>query len=64
MISYEPFFKTLREKGMVISNLRGNVLHPTTITKINKGEYIDLETIEKICLFLDVKIEEVVEIKK
>jgi DNA-binding Xre family transcriptional regulator len=64
MISYEPLFKSLREKGMVISDLRGNVLHPTTIAKIYKGEYVDLETIDKICVYLNVGIEDVIEIKK
>ena len=64
MISYDPLFSTLRNKNMVISDLRGNVLNSRTIAKINRGESVNLSTIERICLYLDVRIEEVVEIKK
>jgi DNA-binding Xre family transcriptional regulator len=64
MISYEPLFRTLRDKNMVISDLRGNILNSRTIAKINRGESVNLSTIERICLYLDVRIEEVVEIKK
>lgn len=62
MISYRPLFKTLQTKGLVISNLRGDILHPATIAKINKGEYIGLQTIDKICQELKVSITEVVEV--
>lgn len=64
MISYEPLFRTLRNKNMVISDLRGDILNSRTIAKINRGESVNLSTIERVCLYLDVRIEEVVEIKK
>jgi DNA-binding Xre family transcriptional regulator len=64
MISYKPLFKTLEKKKMVISDMRDIILNSRTIAKINRGEPVNLSTIEKICLHLDVKIEEVVEIKK
>jgi DNA-binding Xre family transcriptional regulator len=64
MISYEPLFKTLEKKKMVISDMRDLILNSRTIAKINRGEPVSLSTIEKICLYLDVRIEEVVEIKK
>jgi DNA-binding Xre family transcriptional regulator len=64
MISYEPLFKTLEKKKMVISDMRDVILNSRTIAKIYRGEPVNLSTIEKVCLHLDVKIEEVVEIKK
>ena len=64
MISYEPLFRTLEKKNMVISDMRGDILNSRTIAKIYRGESVNLSTIEKICLFLDVSIEDVVEIKK
>lgn len=63
MISYEPLFKTLKEKEMVISDLRDIILNSRTIAKINRGESINLSTVEKICVHLNVRIEEVILIK-
>lgn len=62
MISYAPLFKTLEEKGLVISSLRGHGIHPTTVAQINNNESIKLEKIEKICIILQVPIERIVEI--
>lgn len=65
MISYEPLFKTLNEKGLAINEMRkNNILNSRTIAKIYKNESVNLTTIEKICLFLDVNIEDVVKISK
>lgn len=64
IISYEPLFKTLEEKKLVISSLRNNPLHPTTIAKIYKNESVSLSKIEEICLVLNVPIEKVVKISR
>ena len=53
MVSYTPLFTTLTKKGMTKTELRKNM---------SKGEYISLETIDKICLYLNCKIEDVIEI--
>lgn len=64
MISYKPLFDTLRTKGLYINVFRENKLvHPRNISKINKGEPVNLEVITVICLTLQVPIEKVVEIK-
>lgn len=60
MIDFSPLHKTLDEKNMVISIMRGTVLHQKTIAAINRNGDVNLSTIEKICLFLDVPIEKVV----
>lgn len=60
MIDFSPLRKTLEEKNMVISDMRDKILHPKTIAAINKNGDVNLSTIEKICLFLDVPIEKVV----
>jgi len=62
-ISYEPLKDTLKKKSLVISALREYGIHPRTIAKINKNESIPLEKIERICIALQVPIEEVVRIK-
>lgn len=65
MIDFSPLFETLKEKGLVISVLRGT-LSSTTVTKINKNEMetseYDLATIINICLFLEVPVEKVIRI--
>lgn len=49
---------------MTKTQLRENVGFSTsTLAKMSKNEYVSLEIIESICLFLDCKIEDVVEIK-
>jgi DNA (cytosine-5)-methyltransferase 1 len=60
MIDFSPLHKTLEEKNMVISDMRDKILHPKTIAAINKNGDVNLSTVEKICLFLDVTIEKVV----
>ncbi|MED2615461.1 XRE family transcriptional regulator [Bacillus toyonensis] len=62
MIDYTPLHVTLKEKDMVISDLRDKILHSKTIARINRGMSVHLSTIEDICLHLDVPIEKVVKI--
>jgi DNA (cytosine-5)-methyltransferase 1 len=63
MISYEPLHKTLREKGLVLSEFRGDFLNPRTQANINANRPVNLTTIEKLCKELNVPIEKIVEIK-
>ena len=60
MIDFSPLHTTLKEKGMVMSEFRDKLLSSRTLAKINKNEDVNLSTIEKICLALDVPIEKVV----
>lgn len=65
MISYKPLFKLLLEKDMTKTQLRTAIgFSPSTLAKMSKDEYISLEIIDKICIFLNCKIEEVIEVKK
>lgn len=62
MIDFSPLHKTLKDKNMVISDMRNTILHPRTIAKINKNKDVNLSTIESICIHLNVPIEKVVKI--
>ena len=65
MISYDPLWKLLIDKNMTKTELRENVGFSTnTLAKLSKNESVTLSTLEKICLYLDCKIEDIVEIKK
>lgn len=56
MVSYTPLFTTLTKKGMTKTELRKNIGFGTNaLAKMSKGEYISLETIDKICLYLNCK---------
>jgi DNA (cytosine-5)-methyltransferase 1 len=64
MIDFSPLHKTLKEKGMLMSDFRDKLLSSRTLAKINRNEDVNLSTVEKICLFLDVPIEKVVRFSK
>jgi len=65
LISYTPLFKTLESKGLNPNYLRKEgVVDGKTLAKMSKGGSVRLETIERICIFLDIPIEQVVRITK
>jgi len=60
--TYKPLFKTLIDKDMSKEQLRQMIATSSrTITKINKGDYIALEVLDRICTALNVPIEAVIE---
>lgn len=62
MISYKPLFRLLVEKEMTKTELRETVGFSTTsLAKMSKNECVSLEIIDKICTYLDCKIEDVIE---
>lgn len=63
MISYKPLFKTLVDKDLKKTDLIPMInCSSATLARFAKGEYVALEIIEKICLALNCKIEDVIEI--
>lgn len=63
MISYKPLRDYLYENEIKISNLASELgISSTTATKLNKDVHVSLETIERICLHLELPIEQVVKI--
>lgn len=65
MISYNKLFETLDEKGISLIELeRGIGISSSTTAKFRKGQAVQLGILVKICYFLDVPIEKVIEIKK
>ncbi|MDW2861308.1 helix-turn-helix transcriptional regulator [Mesomycoplasma ovipneumoniae] len=64
-ISYTPLWHLLLEKEMNKEDLkRESGITSNIIARISKGNYVKLESIEKICLALDSKVEDVVVIHK
>lgn len=65
MLSYKPLKHTLVEKGTNITRVCSELNMSTgTRNSLNTDKAVSLTTIEKICIYLDVPIEKVVEIIK
>lgn len=63
VITYTPLFKTLSEKNVQLIDLvRECKLSPATVAKFKKNESVTLETIGRVCCYLSVPIEKVVQI--
>lgn len=66
LISYSPFWETLKKKGISqYSLIHGEHRFSTgTLDSMRKNESMTLNTIDNICMMLDCKIYDVVEIIK
>lgn len=61
MISFKPLFRLLLEKDLKLKDLDG-ILPKSVTSKFNKNLHVTTSTLEKLCLFLECKIEDVIEI--
>ncbi len=63
MISYDPLWKTLIDKKMSKAEFRKKCnIAKQTYADMNNDKYISLRTIERICLFLNCSISDVIDI--
>ena len=61
MYSYEPLWKTLRDKGLPQKHLYEEVgLHRGTVTKMSKGGPVSIVVIDRICERMGLDITSVV----
>ena len=62
-VSYKPLWHTLIERDMNREDLKKAAnITSNVIARMGKDEYVNLESLEKICLALKCSIEDVVEI--
>ncbi len=60
-VSYKGLFATLNEKLITISKMSDDLnLSSTTRAKFRKGEYVSLQTLEAICKYLSVSVDDIV----
>ncbi len=65
MISYEPFWKTLKKKGVsTYALITKHGISSATIDRIKKGGGISTMKIDDLCSILDCKVEEIIEYVK
>lgn len=61
LFSYDPLWKLLIDKKMTKTKLREAVGFSTvTLAQMGRGEYISMETLDKICNYLGTPIEQVI----
>ncbi len=56
MISYEPFFKTLKEKGITSYRLEKMGFSRTNYYSIKKSNPINSTTVDVLCKLLDCEV--------
>lgn len=62
MLSYDPLWKTLITKHLKRSDLVTNkIISTSTLAKLGKNLPVHSQIYDRICNFLDCKIEDVVE---
>ncbi|MBO7734015.1 MAG: helix-turn-helix domain-containing protein [Methanobrevibacter sp.] len=65
MISYEPFWNTLHQRGIsVYELLKYYRISGNTIQKLRDNENLTIKTIERLCKILNCNIENIVEVTK
>ncbi|MBQ9412004.1 MAG: helix-turn-helix domain-containing protein [Oscillospiraceae bacterium] len=63
MISYEPFFRTLKIKGITSYRLGKMGFPMTTYHSIKRGKHISTQTIDALCELLDCQVSDILEHK-
>ncbi len=62
MISYEPLWKTMKEKGVTTYTLIYKLgFSPNTIQNLKRNRSITAYTLEKLCSFLECTPNDVIE---
>ena len=62
-ISYKKLWILLAHNDMSKADLRKKVdISPSTLTKLNKNQYVSLEVLLKICLLFNCELGDIVEI--
>ncbi len=64
MISYEPMWKTMEKKNITQYRLLQGGLDNKTLHKIKQNRNITLQTLEKICIILRCKPNDVIKFTK
>lgn len=62
MISYEPFWKTISERGISTYQLiYKHALLPDTIQRLRSGKPITTETLNKLCCAIKCSVSDILE---
>lgn len=63
MISYEPLWETMKEKGVSTYTLRVKMgFAAATLGSLKHNRHVSTHTLQKLCNLLDCRVEEIIEI--
>ena len=61
MISYEPLFRTMKEKGVTSYRLGKMGFPLSNYYAIKRGDNVSTHTLNQLCKLLNCKIDEIIE---
>jgi len=64
VISYEPFFRTLKEKGITSYRLAKMGFPMSNYHAIRRGKHISTQTLDALCDILDCNVSDVIEFRR
>lgn len=64
MISYDPLFKTMKEKGITSYRLVKMGFSASTLQSIKHGNSMTMKTLDMLCGLLDCSVSDIVEYRK
>lgn len=71
MISYEPLWKTMKQKGATEHTLRnkekengGYIISGSTVSRLKKGESVSTNTLDALCHILDCDLKDIIKFNK
>lgn len=63
MISFQPLWQTMKEKGVSTYTLRVKMgFSPGTLTQLKNNRHVSTHTLQTLCNLLDCRVQDVVEI--
>ncbi len=61
MISYEPFYKTLKEKGLSTYKLINRFgVSRSLLDRLKHNKPISTQTLDDLCKYLDCRVEDII----
>ena len=61
-VTYKKLFHLLIDRGIQTSELTEKAgFSPNILTRLRRDQYVSLDSIEKICLALDCKVDDILE---
>ena len=64
MISYEPLFKTMKEKGITSYRLQKEGFSRATFYSIKQGNSISTNTLDQLCRLLKCRVSDIIEYRE
>ena len=61
MISYEPLFKTMKEKGITSYRLQKEGFSRATYYSIKQGNSVSTNTVNQLCKLLKCNVSDIIE---